>query len=100
MKNIEEAYANNFWQLGNLITGFGATEALLVTLAVASRQGTLVINLGHPHRRAIAVCLTLVFHFMLCFAIFVCYKAQMGLLSTQDHPVLVRDLRLVVVGKL
>jgi hypothetical protein len=34
--SIAEAYAQNFWQMGNIITGFAVTEALLVILYIGS----------------------------------------------------------------
>jgi hypothetical protein len=82
--SIQETCANNFWQLENLITGFAVTEALVVTLAVASRTGELVRNLDHVYRRRAASLLTMVFHSLVCLAVWRCHEVQLMLLATND----------------
>jgi hypothetical protein len=74
---IAETYAQNFWQLGNILTGFAITEVLVVALAIGSSahlENRLIEN------RAWALIASLLAHISFGCGVWWCHAVGMSLL--------------------
>jgi hypothetical protein len=77
---VREIYAQNFWQIGNLITGFSVTEALVMILAIGSTPW--FENKVRDHRWA-AMVLTAFAHIVFGSVVWWCHFTEMTLLVSQ-----------------
>ncbi len=73
---LSETYAQNYWQLANLITGFAVAEVLATLFAVGSNAD---FRKGVHDWRCIVVLFTAIAHFFYVGAVYFWYRQELKL---------------------
>lgn len=93
--SITEEYSNNFWQLGNLITGFAIAYAMLAIFYISSAIAHNLIE----HRPA-AIGFTVWFYLVFAVAVCLCHRAELSLLPAQDRTAITSMSRAALFGRI
>jgi hypothetical protein len=81
---LKEEYAQNYWQLGNLITGFAVAEVLATLFAIGNAP---VFARGIWEWRNVVVWSTAAAHSIYAIAIYFCYRQESRLLPECESSI-------------
>jgi hypothetical protein len=81
---LREVYAENFWQLANLITGFAIAEVLATLFAVGSNP---VFAKGVHDWRCTVVVFTSIAHLFYAAAVYYCLRQELKFLPQNAFDV-------------
>ncbi len=98
MASVEEDYAKNFWQLGNIVAGFAAVQALVTINAIASGTGVFAQNI--IKYRPWVIGLIAFFHFLFGLAVWGRYRNESKLLPVNDFKIICKGVYWSFVGRL
>lgn len=81
---LKEEYAQNYWQLANLITGFAIAEVLATLFAIGNSPA---FAKGIRDWRPVVVLLTAMAHFFYTGAVYFCRRQELKLLPANEPEI-------------
>lgn len=92
---LQEEYAQNYWQLANIVTGFAVAEVIGTLFAIGS---STIFAEGVRRSRYLVVFFTLIAHIIYLWGIYFCHTQEVMLIPADEAKVLT-GIGTVFVGR-